>query len=227
MSAKLNFYCAWFCPFAQRAWIALLEKGVAFEYIEYNPYKEKSDEFLRLNPRGLVPVLEVNGQSVYESDVCIEFIDEYGGPTNRLLPLDPLARAKTRIVCGYISREIIPAFYGLLLKQDANTQEKIKSALLQNLKMLMTYKQNSSPFFGGDKMGMADIMLIPFAARFPVLSHYRGFEIPEEEGYKDLQAWLKACKEQQSVIKTSCDIDKAIMVYQSYADGSANVRSKI
>nr|XP_022338248.1 glutathione S-transferase U21-like [Crassostrea virginica] len=227
MSAKLNFYCAWFCPFAQRAWIALLEKGVAFEYIEYNPYKEKSDEFLRLNPRGLVPVLEVNGQSVYESDVCIEFIDEYGGPTNRLLPLDPLARAKTRIVCGYISREIIPAFYGLLLKQDANTQEKIKSALLQNLKMLMTYKQNSSPFFGGDKMGMADIMLIPFAARFPVLSHYRGFEIPEEEGYKDFQEWLKACKEQQSVIKTSCDIDKAIMVYQSYADGSANVRSKI
>lgn len=52
MPAKLNFYCAWFCPFAQRAWIALLEKGVNFEYIEYNPYKEKTKEFLQLNPRG-------------------------------------------------------------------------------------------------------------------------------------------------------------------------------
>ena len=92
--------------------------------------------------------------------------------------------------------------------------------------MLTTYKQNSFPFFGGDKMGRADIMLMPFAARFPVLSHYRGFEIPEEEDYQDSQTRLKACKEQQSVIN-SCDIDKAIMVYQSFADASANVRSKI
>ena len=64
--SKLKLYCAWFCPFAQRAWIALLEKGVPFEYIEYNPYAEKTPEFLKLNPRGLVPVLEVGGKSVYE-----------------------------------------------------------------------------------------------------------------------------------------------------------------
>ena len=89
---------------------------------------------------------------------------------------------------------MIPAFYGLLLKQDANTQENIKSALLQNLKMLTTYKQNSFPFFGGDKMGRADIMLILFAARFPVLSHYRGFEIPEEEDYQDFQTRLSIGK---------------------------------
>ena len=87
-------------------------------------YKEKSEDFLRLNPKGIVPVLEVNVQSVFESGVCIEFIDEYGGATNRLLPLDPLARAKTRIVCGCISREIISAFYGLLLKQDAIPKRK-------------------------------------------------------------------------------------------------------
>lgn len=227
MPAKLNFYCAWFCPFAQRAWIALLEKGVNFEYIEYNPYKEKTKEFLQLNPRGLVPVLEVNGQSVYESDVCIEFIDEYGGPTNRLLPTEPMARAKTRIICGFISREIIPAFYGLLLKQDKIAQEKIKAALLHNLKTLLTYKPDSTPFFGGDKLGMADIMLVPFAMRFPVLSHYRGFAIPETGDYESFHRWVKACKEQTSVIKTTCDIDQAIMVYQSYADGTANVRSKI
>ena len=111
MSAKLNFYSAWFCPFAQRAWIALLEKDVAFEYIEYNPYKEKSDEFLRLNPRGLVSVLEVNGQSVYESDVCIEFIDEYGGATNRLLPL-----------------RNNPCFLWFAIKTGCNTQKNIKSS---------------------------------------------------------------------------------------------------
>ena len=45
MSTKLNFYCVRFCPFAQRAWIALLKKGVAFEYIEYNPTRRKAKIF--------------------------------------------------------------------------------------------------------------------------------------------------------------------------------------
>jgi glutathionyl-hydroquinone reductase len=26
---KIKFYCSWFCPFAQRAWIALEEKSVS------------------------------------------------------------------------------------------------------------------------------------------------------------------------------------------------------
>ena len=86
-----------------------------------------------------------------------------------------------------------------------------------------TCKKYSSPFFGGDKMDMADIMLILFATRFQILSQYRSFKIPEEE------ALLKACKEQRSVIKSSCDIDKANLVYfyQSYAKGFENVRKKM
>ncbi|XP_062583696.1 uncharacterized protein LOC134245435 [Saccostrea cucullata] len=227
MATKLKFYCAWFCPFAQRVWIALLEKRVDFDYIEYNPYSGNTAEFLRLNPRGLVPVLEVNGRAVYESDICIEFIDEYGGQANKLLPSDPVERANTRIICGFISREIIPAFYGMLLKQDKNTQEKIKSELLKSLKTLMEFKSDSSTFFGGDRLGMADIMLVPFALRFPVLKHHRGFEVPQGGNFKSFHKWMSACKEQPSIVKSSRDIDKAIMVYQSYADGTAKVRSKI
>lgn len=44
-----KLYCAWFCPFAQRAWIALEAKGVDFEYIEQDPYN-KTPEWLSINP---------------------------------------------------------------------------------------------------------------------------------------------------------------------------------
>ena len=35
----LVLYASWFCPYAQRAWIALEEKNVPFHYVEIDPYK--------------------------------------------------------------------------------------------------------------------------------------------------------------------------------------------
>ncbi|MCW4223987.1 MAG: glutathione S-transferase domain-containing protein [Candidatus Thiodiazotropha endolucinida] len=36
----LKFYSAWYCPFAQRAWMTLLHKQLDFEYIEVDPYRK-------------------------------------------------------------------------------------------------------------------------------------------------------------------------------------------
>lgn len=38
-SAAITLFCSWFCPFAQRAWIALEEKNVSYQYVEVNPYE--------------------------------------------------------------------------------------------------------------------------------------------------------------------------------------------
>ena len=53
--ANLKMYASWFCPYVQRLWIALEMKGIDYQYEEINPY-DKSEAFLALNPRGLVPV---------------------------------------------------------------------------------------------------------------------------------------------------------------------------
>ena len=57
--SKPILHCAWFCPYAQRSWIALRHKGVDFEYKEQDPY-DKSPEWLAINPRGLVPALQID-----------------------------------------------------------------------------------------------------------------------------------------------------------------------
>jgi len=81
--ADVTFFSSWFCPYAQRAWIALEEKGVAYKYVEINPYeigadgdtkralsleqkRERYPEFVRCSPRGLVPALN-HGKPVWES----------------------------------------------------------------------------------------------------------------------------------------------------------------
>lgn len=108
---NLKIYAGWFCPFVQRTWITLEEKRIDYQYIEINPY-HKDPEFLKLNPRGLVPTLAVplptpkaashptNGESslknsrqlkpLYESIVIAEYLDEHFSNTGkygpRLLP---------------------------------------------------------------------------------------------------------------------------------------------
>eukprot|EP00977_Amphora_coffeiformis_P017086 scaffold5479_cov199-Amphora_coffeaeformis.AAC.25 len=74
---KVTLYCSWFCPFAQRAWIALEELQVPYEYVEVHPYRvdpakpggytkqslnmwEKRQllpDFMDTSPRGLVPAI--------------------------------------------------------------------------------------------------------------------------------------------------------------------------
>ena len=53
----MKLYNAWYCPFAQRAWMALEHKGIDFEYVEVDPYNQ-TDWWMKVS-RGdsLVPVL--------------------------------------------------------------------------------------------------------------------------------------------------------------------------
>lgn len=40
-SQEIVFYGGWFCPFVQRSWITLEEKGILYQYKEVNPYKKE------------------------------------------------------------------------------------------------------------------------------------------------------------------------------------------
>lgn len=65
-NATIQAYFACFCPFVQRAWIALeyigaavdsseaRSSGIDYRYVEVDPYK-KPKELLEISPKGLVP----------------------------------------------------------------------------------------------------------------------------------------------------------------------------
>lgn len=94
----------WFCPFNQRVWIALEAKGVPYQLKEVNPYK-KEPEFLKLNPKGLVPTVGYKGTPLYESIVLLEFLDEIH-PEKPIFPTDPVEKAKARIVIDQIVKKV-------------------------------------------------------------------------------------------------------------------------
>jgi glutathione S-transferase len=75
---QINFFSAWFCPYAQRAWLTLAHHNIPFEYIESLVVKKdqewgkngyaKNPRLLQLNPKGLVPTFELDADLVEKLD---------------------------------------------------------------------------------------------------------------------------------------------------------------
>ncbi|KAL9955974.1 hypothetical protein ACROYT_G037383 [Oculina patagonica] len=218
--SKPKLHCAWFCPFAHRAWISMLAKGVDFEYIEQNPY-DKSAEWLAVNPRGLIPVIVHNGNSIYESHVCIEYIDEAWPSGPSLLPKGPYQRARARMWGDFIVKKIIPPYYRFLVKQSPEIQKEAKEQFLANLLEFTQAMDQAGPFFQGKELGYVDIMFAPWACRMYILEHYRGFVIPQTEELKRYHIWAEAVKNHPSVKAVLQDKDRVLANAKPYAEGNA------
>src|SRR3712207_66667 len=100
---KPRLYNTQRCPYARRTRIVLYEKGIDFEVREVD-LGNKSEEFLSVSPYGKVPVLAVNGISLYESNVVNEYLDEIH-ETPRLMPRNPELRALARSWMAFRSEE--------------------------------------------------------------------------------------------------------------------------
>jgi glutathione S-transferase len=62
------------CPYVERSRIALEHKGVEYDYTEID-LSDKPDWFLEISPRGKVPVLTVDDEPIFESNVINELIE--------------------------------------------------------------------------------------------------------------------------------------------------------
>ena len=82
---------------AQKVRIALDEKGIPWKGQEVDLMREEhlSPAFLKINPRGLVPVLIHDGVPISESTVILEYIEDVF-PDPPLRPSTPLGRATMR-----------------------------------------------------------------------------------------------------------------------------------
>lgn len=89
---------------------ALNLKGLQYDYIPYALRKSetRTPEFLKLNPQGLVPVLQrEDGRVLTQSLAIMEWLEEtYSAPP--LLPHDADGRARVRALAYMIACEIHP-----------------------------------------------------------------------------------------------------------------------
>jgi maleylacetoacetate isomerase len=89
-----------------RVRIALHLKGLAFDYVSVNirDGQQHDPAFRAVNPLGLIPALEHDGQVITQSLAIIEYLEELA-PSPALLPADPVARARSRAFAAAIAAE--------------------------------------------------------------------------------------------------------------------------
>ncbi|HHL43365.1 MAG TPA: maleylacetoacetate isomerase [Hellea balneolensis] len=154
-----------------RVRVALNMKGLEYEYKAYAllDRAHKSETYLKLNPQGLVPALELSGETVLTQSMAIlEYLDEVH-PSPPLLPTDPLARARVRALSQIIAIDIHPINNLRVLKylQDefgADQQAKTKwfchwaAAGMAALETRLGERETGT-FCHGDTPTLADICL--------------------------------------------------------------------
>jgi glutathione S-transferase len=253
MQGKVTFYGNPICPFAHRAWMAIVEKGVDHDFVliplsgELNKMKEtgveacpqwarggktleeiqkiKDDYKTNVNSTGEVPTLGFNGQYIAEADVVSEFIHDafpHKGPP--LLPNDAFLRARTRHYLKILSGSSgVAALYGLLKNQDPTLDDKKIENVYKGLETFCKMASADGPFFLGEQISFADIMLAPFYDRFRfTLPAYRGVDLvpTDHEAHPwaaRMSVWAKAIEATPSFQTTGSPKEVYVTGYCGYA----------
>ena len=78
---------AW-CPFCERVWLALLEKGVPFD-VTFIDLRDKPEWYLDMVPSALVPAVKIDGEVVTESRDILHAIEDAFPENDGYAPLLP------------------------------------------------------------------------------------------------------------------------------------------
>ncbi|KAL3605264.1 hypothetical protein FPOAC2_00207 [Fusarium poae] len=179
--SDITLYTSHRCPFAHRAHITLKELGLPFKEEIIDLDTPRSPEYLNINPRGLVPTIIHNGETITESAIVAQFlVDAYPAQSKTLLPASSdrdgaLIRARISFfadtysnkVQGHLSRAIYRG------KTDAEIESAVDDAIAGIVKEVEPLLKNAAPFFGGsDKLTFAEVLTAPFVIRVLSLSKH-------------------------------------------------------
>jgi RNA polymerase-associated protein len=152
--------------------MVLAEKGINVEVQFVEPNKMPED-LLDLNPYNSLPTLVDRDLVLYDSRVIMEYLDERF-PHPPLMPVDPVSRAKSRLVRFRVEEDwysLIPDLQSSGEKKSSNARKMLRDSLTASAEVFAI-----KPFFLSDEFSMADCYIAPLLWR---LESY-GVELPKE-----------------------------------------------
>jgi glutathione S-transferase len=190
-------------PNPRKVTVYIKEKGldVPSESVDILSGQNRSPEFLKKNPLGGLPVLELDdGSHLTESLAIIEYLEELH-PQPSMLGSTPLERARVREaerICdlgvlgsvGTIFQNTHP-FFAQRVKQSADAAENARPRL-QNALKVIDDRLAKQKFVAGEKPTIADCTLLA-ALEF---ANFAGIEI--DPAHRNVHRWYEEFKQRPS-----------------------------
>ncbi len=165
----MTFFSSDLCPYCHIVRIVLAEKGISYEALDVD-LKNTPEDLRDLNPYNEVPTLVDRDLVLYDYRVIVEYLDERF-PHPPLMPVDPVSRARNRLMLHRIERDWYKMVDTIITGgADANKVAKELRDSLVGASPIFDQK----PFFLSDEFTLMDAALAPMLWRLPQF----GIELP-------------------------------------------------
>lgn len=185
-------------PYSHRARIVLAEKSISFEVVDVDP-NNKPEDLIDLNPYNSVPTLVDRDLVLYTSRVIMEYLDERF-PHPPLMPVDPVSRARSRLMLYRIDQD----WYSLLDDLEHGNKSALEKAREEFKSSLMSIVPvfEAKPYFMSDEFSLVDCAIAPLLWR---VDHF-GVKLPKQA--KPIREYMDRVFERKSFKASLSGVEK-------------------
>jgi glutathione S-transferase len=208
MSYKLH-YSAGSCSTAIHVLLNELNQPYELSNANQDGTKTRKPEFLKISPRGTVPVLEIEGMPIHEGGAIITYLCDTH--KSHLLPQTGIPRAKALEALMFCNATLHPAYSRafIALKQSEGLKEPMLKIAIESINALwreVDAKLAKQKYLAGDEITAGDILMTVIAGWSPMFGE--SIELPENvqrvtEEIKARPAYLKAKEAESSPQKAA------------------------
>jgi stringent starvation protein A len=195
--AMMTVYSDPACPFSHRTRIVIHEKNINAN-IENIIDGQWPEDVAASNPYGTGPTLMDRDLVLFNSNVIIDYFDERF-PHPALMPVDPVARAKTRLMRHRIDKD----WYSLWPALVDGKPAKARKTVQEDLTILAPIFAESE-FFMGNSFSLLDCSLAPLLWRLPML----GIKLPASA--KAVEAYAQRIFARDSFQASLSDLERSM-----------------
>lgn len=194
------------CPYCERVWFALEEKGIPYE-VEFIDLSNKPKWYTDQVPTTLVPAAHIHGQLIYESkDILLALEEAFEHP---LLPTDPGKKAEAIQYLHDWEKGGFQALSYKFVRHKAEDPEELQE-LLTELEHWLDQLEGSLTRYPGpyflEEFSLLDILHSPhldrLAANLPVYRHY---SLKHNPRYPNLTQWFATLSERPAYQRVRSD----------------------
>ncbi len=113
----MKLYGIGLSPWVRRLMVLMAEKDIEYELVRTVPAGNPSEEFLKLNPLGRIPVLELDDGRVLADSLAASTYLDAAFPGQKFLPTSDWQKAWCLWLCEFVASAIFSKFEGTVFVQ--------------------------------------------------------------------------------------------------------------